>query len=341
MRYKIVPSPMSQYKEAGVDINEGDQFVDEISTLVKKTRRPEVLADVGGFAGLFELKKYKNPVLVSSTDGVGTKVILANQLKRWDGIGIDCVAMCVNDIGCFGAEPLFFLDYLAQAKLDRIILKEIVKGMALACEEVGCALLGGETAEMPGVYPPGEFDCAGFTVGVVEKEAIIDGKNIIVGDVVIGVASSGFHSNGFSLIRKIVKDKNLDLNKWGEILLTPTKLYTPLILEFKKSIRLKGIAHITCGGLIENPPRILPKNTSLELVKRSWPVPSFMEDFRQWGNLDDEEFYRVFNAGIGLVLVVASKDEKAVLEKIASKGEKAWMIGRVVKGNNECRIVKN
>ncbi len=325
------------YKNAGVDIDSGDQFVEEIADIVAKTRRSEVIADVGGFAGLFALRKYKNPVLVSSTDGVGTKVMLANQFKKWEGIGVDCVAMCVNDIGCFGAEPLFFLDYLASAKLNRPVLKEVVFGMAKACKEVGCALLGGETAEMPGVYPPGEFDCAGFTVGVVEKEEIIDGKTIEAGDIILGVASSGFHSNGYSLIRKIIETEKINLQmhcaetdlNLAETLLLPTKLYTPLIQALKKKITLKGIAHITGGGLIENPPRVLPKGTRLELKMGSWPVPEYMEFFRRKGNLDEDEFHRVFNAGIGLVLIVAAKDTEATLQAVHNFGEKAWCIGAI------------
>lgn len=328
---------MAQYKRSGVDIEAGDQFVEDISGLVSQTRRPEVLADIGGYAGLFELKKYKNPVLVSSTDGVGTKVILANQLKSWKGIGVDCVAMCVNDIGCFGAEPLFFLDYLASAQLDRAVLKQVVAGMAEACREVGCSLLGGETAEMPGVYPPGEFDCAGFTVGVVEKDQIIDGRNIIPGDLVLGVASSGFHSNGYSLIRRILSEEKLNLEmhcaetglSLAETLLLPTKLYTPLILNLKKQINLKGIAHITGGGLIENPPRVLPKGTQIQLKIGSWPVPEYMEFFRSKGKMDHDEFHRVFNAGIGLVLIVAAKDKEATLQAIHNFGEKAWCIGAI------------
>jgi len=340
---------MVTYQETGVDIEGGDQFVEEIASLVKKTRRAEVLADVGGFAGLFAIKKYKNPVLVASTDGVGTKILLANQLKKWKGIGIDCVAMCVNDIGCFGAEPLFFLDYLASAKLDRAILKEIVSGMADACKEIGCALLGGETAEMPGVYPAGEFDCAGFTVGVVEKDEIIDGKTIEVGDRVIGVASSGFHSNGFSLIRKIIQEQKFNLQMpcaethltLGETLLIPTKLYTPLIQKLKRGVSIKGIAHITGGGLLENPPRILPKETQIELKENSWPIPDYMKAFREKGGLANEEFYRVFNTGIGLVIVVDSKEQEAALKTIQNLGEKAWVIGKIVTGENGCHIRTN
>lgn len=318
---------MPKYKDSGVDIDRGNQFVGAIEGLVKATRRPEVLADIGGFAGLFELKKYKNPVLVSSTDGVGTKIILAQAYNKWRNIGIDCVAMCVNDIACFGAEPLFFLDYLATGKIDPSVLKEIVAGMALACKEVGCSLLGGETAEMPGVYGPEKFDVAGFTVGVVEKEEIIDGKTITAGDVVIGVASSGFHSNGFSLIRKILEEHPHLANQ--ETLLIPTKLYTPLILKLKKEVHLKGIAHITGGGLVENPQRILPKGLQIKLEEKSWPIPQTMLAFKEKGGLSDEEFLRVFNAGVGLVLVVAPKERENTLKAIGRLGQKSWAIGKV------------
>lgn len=327
----------SSYSKSGVDIDAGNQFVQKIKKSVIKTRRPEVLADIGGFAGLFALKKYKNPVLVASTDGVGTKIVLAQKYKKWRSIGIDCVAMCVNDIGCLGAEPLFFLDYLAVGKLEIATLKEIVAGMSEACLEVGCSLLGGETAEMPGVYPPEKFDVAGFTVGVVEREEIIDGKKIIPGDCVIGVASSGFHSNGFSLIRKILEENefNLDMpcSETGltvlETLLLPTKLYTPLILSLKKKVGLKGIAHITGGGLLENPQRVLPKGCRIDLDEGSWPIPETMSAFKQKGGLNDQEFLRVFNCGIGLVLIVGAKEKEATLKAISNFGEKAWVIGKV------------
>lgn len=328
---------MEKYSEAGVDIEAGNRFIQEIKGLVQKTRRPEVLADVGGFAGLFALKKYKNPVLVASTDGVGTKVLLAQKYGHWKNIGIDCVAMCVNDIGCLGAEPLFFLDYLAMGKLDLPILKEVVAGMALACQQVGCSLLGGETAEMPGVYSAEKLDVAGFTVGVAEKESIIDGRTIEAGDAVLGVASSGFHSNGFSLIRKLLEthpwnlqmpcaETNLSLI---ETLLLPTKLYTPLILKLKQEFNIKGIAHITGGGLMENPPRVLPKGLKIELKEGSWPIPSYMEAFRTKGNLSREEFWRVFNCGIGLVLIVSPKEKEACLKAIQQFGEKGWILGKI------------
>lgn len=328
---------MAQYKKSGVDIDAGNRFVKEIQGLVKETRRPEVIADIGPFAGLFELKRYKNPVLVSSTDGVGTKILLAHQYRQWKTIGIDCVAMCVNDIGCFGAEPLFFLDYLAVGKLDQTVLKEIVAGMALACKEVGCSLLGGETAEMPGVYLNDQLDCAGFALGVVEKEEMIDGKEIIAGDCVLGVASSGFHSNGFSLIRKIIEDRKWNLNMpcaetgltLAATLLLPTKLYTPLILKLKQKVKIKGIAHITGGGLIENPPRVLPKGFKIKLDEGSWPIPEYMLAFKEKGNLSKEEFLRVFNAGIGLVLVISAKEKKETLKTIHDFKEKAWVIGEV------------
>lgn len=331
---------MVDYKEAGVDIERGNKFVNEIKEITKKTDRKEVLKGIGGFAGLFALQKYKNPVLISSTDGVGTKVLLAKEFKKWKGIGIDCVAMSVNDIACLGAEPLFFLDYLASEKTDLFVFKELIQGMVAACKEVGCALLGGETAEMPGVYPSEVFDCAGFAVGVAEREELIDGSKIKTGDAILGVASNGFHSNGYSLIRKILKDHSLNLQmscaetglSLAETLLTPTKLYPPLILHLKKQFKLKGIAHITGGGLIENPPRILPEGTQMEFKEGSWPIPQYMKLFKQKGNLNSEEFYRTFNAGIGLVFVVNPQEKEALLKTIHAFGDKAWEIGHVTEG---------
>ena len=331
--------PMSeQYKESGVDIDAGDHLVETIQTLAAKTNRPEVLAGIGGFAGLFELgKKYKNPVLVASTDGVGTKLKLAQQLGIYQGIGQDCVAMCVNDIACSGAEPLFFLDYLAAGKINTQVLSEIVRGIAEACHTSGCTLLGGETAEMPGIYKTEDFDVAGFVVGVVEKDKIINGQSVQAGDAVIGIASSGFHSNGFSLVRKIISDHQLDLEQiWpdtektlGEHLLTPTKLYSNLVLNLAKSGAVKGVAHITGGGLIENPPRILPKDLRIK-YQIKWPVPSVMQYFKDLAKLSDEEFFRVFNGGIGLVLVVAQENASKTLNQIRATGETAWNIGTVV-----------
>jgi len=329
---------MDPYKNAGVDIQEGEEFVNDISSLISSTHSNAVLHLPNGFAGLYELPKYKNPVLVSSTDGVGTKVSLARQFNNYKGLGQDLVAMCVNDLGCIGAKPLFFLDYLASSKLNRKILGEVVAGIANACKQVGAALLGGETAEMPGVYQAEEIDCAGFTVGIVEKEKIIDGKTITAGDQVIGVASSGFHSNGFSLIRKILEETSPDLEmicpeterSLKETLMIPTKLYTPLIQNLMDSCcKLKGIAHITGGGLEQNPPRILPKGRSISWKKESWPVPSFMQLFKEKGKLSDSDFLRVFNAGIGLVLVVSAPSHEKVLEQIHTFGEKAWTIGEV------------
>lgn len=327
------------YKKAGVDIDAGNDFVRRIRPLVRSTFRPEVLTDIGGFGGLFRFdpKRYKDPILVSGTDGVGTKLRIASLMGRHDTVGIDLVAMCVNDVAVCGAEPLFFLDYLAVGKLEIATLKEIVAGMSEACIEVGCSLLGGETAEMPGVYPPEKFDVAGFTVGVVEREEIIDGKKIIPGDCVIGVASSGFHSNGFSLIRKILEEHefNLDMpcSETGltvlETLLLPTKLYTPLILSLKKKVGLKGIAHITGGGLLENPQRVLPAGCQIQLDEGSWPIPKIMLAFKEKGALSDDEFLRVFNCGIGLVLIVAAKEKEPTLKAISLLGEKAWTIGTV------------
>lgn len=327
---------MDAYQKAGVDITSGDRFVEAIKGLAAQTGRPEVLEGLGGFAGLFQLKKYRQPVLAASTDGVGTKIVLAQRYQKWRAIGIDCVAMCINDVACLGAEPLFFLDYLACGRLEPHF-KDILAGMAEACRQTGCALLGGETAEMPGVYPAGQFDVAGFAVGVVEKSELIDGKAIRPGDIAIGVASSGFHSNGFSLIRKILEDHKVSLEMpcaetgltLAETLLLPTKLYSPLLLKLKKSVRLKGIAHITGGGLVENPPRILPKGCVWKLNEGSWPLPEYMQWFKKKAGLNMKEFLRVFNAGIGLVVVVAKSDQNKTLRAIAALGETAWVIGQI------------
>ena len=317
----------------------GDAFVEAIKPLVKATRRSEVVADVGGFAGLHKLPQgYKDPVLVACNDGVGTKIELAKQTGQWEGIGVDCVAMCVNDLICSGAEPLFFLDYLASAKLDSKILTEIVRGIARACKEVGCTLLGGETAEMPGVYLPGSTDVAGFAVGVVERSKIIDGKKIQPGDTLIGIASSGFHSNGFSLIRKILENQKWSLSQMWEgkplydALLTPTRLYPPLVAAVKQEFSIHGIAHITGGGLWENTERILPENCTLQIEKGSWPIPPLLQHFRKAGDLSDDEFYRVFNAGIGLVLVISNTETDTILKWMKNRGENAYRIGTIKPG---------
>ena len=307
------------YKGAGVDIEAGNRFVDMIKPLVKSTSRPEVLTDIGGFGGLFSLNKdkYKSPVLVSSTDGVGTKLKLAFELDRHNTVGIDLVAMCVNDIIVQGAEPLFFLDYLATGMLAPEKAAGIVEGIAEGCRQAGCALIGGETAELPGFYSDGEYDLAGFTVGVVDRDAIIDGSFIQVGEVLIGVASNGLHSNGYSLARRIASERlegGLEAvfpelgEPLGDAMLRPTRIYVKSILNLLRSFTIQGMAHITGGGLLENVPRVLPRHCKAVIHKDSWPKLPLFEILREAGNLEEKELYRTFNYGIGMVLVVRKED---------------------------------
>ena len=324
------------YQDAGVDIDAGNRLVNNIKSYAKHTMRPEVLAGIGGFGALFEISsKYRNPVLVSATDGVGTKLKLAFQLDKHDSIGIDLVAMSVNDILVQGAEPLFFLDYFACGKLDVATATTVVSGIAAGCQQAGCALIGGETAEMPGMYPQNEYDLAGFAVGVVEKDAIITGKTIQEGDAVIGLASSGAHANGYSLIRKIIETNHSDLSadfdkkKLSNAIMMPTRIYVKPLLELMKQLPLKGIAHITGGGLVENLPRILPSNLTAILQKNSWNMPPLFHWLQQQGNVTDDEMHRVFNCGIGMILVVAPKYATEAIKILQSSGETAWKIGKI------------
>lgn len=328
------------YKDSGVDIAAGNSFVNMIKPLVKATSRPEVLADIGGFGGLFSLNtsKYKNPVLVSGTDGVGTKLKIAFMADRHDTVGIDLVAMCVNDIIVQGAEPLFFLDYLATGKLLPEKAAEVVKGIAEGCKQAGCALIGGETAEMPGFYADGEYDVAGFTVGVVDRDAIIDGSCIAVGNRLIGIASSGLHSNGYSLARKLIfEHMGLEIDSElpgtgssvADVLLTPTRIYVRSILNLLKDFSIKGIAHITGGGLLENVPRVLPKGCVAKIHLNSWERPMLFDLLRDAGNVELNEMYRTFNMGIGMVLAVAEDQAEEVIDRLKGLGEKAWIIGEI------------
>ena len=328
------------YKDAGVDIEAGNRFVDMIKPLVKATSRPEVLAGIGGFGGLFSLNKdkYKSPVLVSSTDGVGTKLKLAFQLDRHNTVGIDLVAMCVNDIIVQGAEPLFFLDYLGTGMLAPEKAAEIVEGIAEGCRQAGCALIGGETAEMPGFYSDGEYDLAGFTVGVVDRNEIIDGSSIQVGEAVIGLASNGLHSNGYSLARRIVDERlqgDLDAvlpelgEPLGEALLRPTRIYVKSILNLLRDFKIQGMAHITGGGLLENVPRILPRHCKAVIHKDAWPKLPLFEILREAGNLEEKELYRTFNYGIGMVLVVPKDSTDDILSRLRGLNEQAYVIGEI------------
>lgn len=325
------------YRDAGVDINAGDSLVERIKPFAKHTMRPEVLGDLGGFGALVEIsQKYRHPVLVSGTDGVGTKLKLAFEWDQHDTVGIDLVAMSVNDILVQGAEPLFFLDYFACGKLDVERAAAVIKGIAAGCEQSGCALIGGETAEMPGMYPDGEYDLAGFAVGVVEKEQVINGRSIVAGDVVLGLASNGIHSNGYSLVRKIIERAQPELDAefnqgktLRQAIIAPTRLYVKPILAALKQFTIKGMAHITGGGISENVPRILPENTVAAIDSQSWPLPKLFQWLQQAGNVEIQEMYRTFNCGIGMVLVVNAEDADAIQKFLQQQGETVYQIGRI------------
>jgi phosphoribosylformylglycinamidine cyclo-ligase len=332
------------YKDAGVDIDAGNELVERIKPLVRRTRRPEVLAGIGGFGGLFAIPpgRYREPVLVSGTDGVGTKLMLAQQLDRHDTIGIDLVAMCVNDVLVQGAEPLFFLDYFACGKLDNAVASDVIAGIAEGCVQAGAALIGGETAEMPDMYGPGEYDLAGFTVGVVEREAMIDGSAIKTGDRVIGIGSSGPHSNGYSLIRKVlerVPDAKIDGVAASERLLAPTRIYVKPILSLLREITVKGLAHITGGGITENIPRVLPGGTAVEIDTSTWQQGPVFDFLQQHGNIETDEMRRTFNCGVGMVAIVAGEDVERAIAHLAASGETAWQIGQVIPGAQDVKFV--
>jgi len=334
----VSPTVPLTYREAGVDIDAGDALVERIKPFAKRTLRPEVLGGIGGFGALVEVsKKYREPVMVSGTDGVGTKLKLAFRMKKHDTIGIDLVAMSVNDILCSGAEPVFFLDYFACSKLDVDVAEAVVKGIAQGCEQAACALIGGETAEMPGMYDPNEYDLAGFAVGLVEKSQILDGSRVAAGDVVIGLASSGPHSNGYSLVRKVIAVSGADLfepfdgdRTLGEALLEPTRIYVKPVLAVMERIAVKGLAHITGGGLTENIPRILPEGLCARLEASKWPRPPVFKWLQRHGAIEDAEMVRTFNCGIGMVAVVARSDAKAAIDAFSARGVEAFEIGAIV-----------
>lgn len=333
---------MTTYKNAGVDKEEGYKTVDLIKPLVKKTYNKNVLTELGQFGALYELGKYNNPVLVSGTDGVGTKIKIALEVKKLDTIGIDCFAMCANDISCHGAKPLFFLDYLACGKLDAHEASEIIKGMAHACEQTGTALIGGETAEMPGMYKIGDYDVAGFCVGIVEKENIITGANINEGDVIIGIASSGLHSNGFSLVRKLIPNLHEVFNDepiW-KTLLTPTALYSNIINSLVANFKIKGIAHITGGGLYENVPRIIPESMCANIYKDNIPQQPIFKLLQERGNIDEKEMHGTFNMGVGLVIVVEKVMAEEILNHIQQNNLVAFHLGDII-SNSENKIIIN
>ncbi len=330
----------SKYAEAGVDIDAGNRLVELLKPIVSKTFKPGVISEIGGFAGLFSLslENIRNPVLVSSTDGVGTKLRIAFMLDKHDTVGIDLVAMCVNDILVQGANPLFFLDYISMGKLEVNKAQEIVKGIAGGCQEAGCSLLGGETAEMPGFYAEGEYDLAGFVVGIAENEDLLDGSEIAVGHQLIGIASSGLHSNGYSLVRKIffeglkmsVDDYVEDFGRTlGEELLEPTRIYSKAIGNLSRDFRICGISHITGGGLVDNLPRIIPKACKTVIRRSSWPVPPVFSFIQKAGQISDQEMMRTFNNGLGMVIVVNEEENNEVLSRLNAMGETAFYIGSV------------
>jgi phosphoribosylformylglycinamidine cyclo-ligase len=333
-------SPSLSYRDAGVDIDAGDRLVDAIKPFARRTMRPEVLAGIGGFGALIELpKRFREPVLVAGTDGVGTKLKLAFATNRHDTIGIDLVAMSVNDILVQGAEPLFFLDYYVCERLDVAVATDVIKGIAAGCEIAGCALIGGETAEHPKAFIPGEYDLAGFAVGVVEKSQAIDGTRIVPGDVLVGLASSGPHSNGFSLIRRILDQSHADLRdplpggggvSLGDALLEPTRIYVKPVLALLRRFDVKGMAHITGGGLTENTHRMFPDGCAARIDSAAWSRPAIFDWLQRKGNVTDAEMHRVFNCGIGLVLVVQPADAEGVIAALAASGEASQVIGRVV-----------
>ena len=329
-------TPIS-YKDAGVDIDAGNALVDAIKPIAKATARPEVSASLGGFGALFELPmgKYKNPILVSGTDGVGTKLRLAIDSGKHDQVGIDLVAMCVNDLIVQGAEPLFFLDYYATGKLDVAVATDVVRGIGEGCIQAGCALIGGETAEMPGMYAKGDYDLAGFCVGIVEKADLIDGTKVKVGDVMLGLSSSGPHSNGYSLIRKIIEVSGVDLQKdidgqpLIDALMTPTRIYVKSILELMKSVQIHAVSHITGGGVFENLPRVMPANTSAKIDTNSWKRPAVFDWIQENGNVEYEEMHRTLNCGIGLVLVIDQADQQKTIDLLTAAGETVSVIGKI------------
>jgi len=340
------------YRDAGVDIDEGDRLVELIKPHARPTMRPEVLAGIGGFGGLFALDvgKYKQPVLVSGTDGVGTKLKVAFAADRHATVGIDLVAMCVNDIAVVGAEPLFFLDYYATGKLSAEQGAEVVKGIAEGCRQAGCALIGGETAELPGFYERGEYDLAGFAVGCVDRPRIVDGTTVAPGDLVIGVASSGLHSNGYSLARKALMEKHaLDATfascggrTLADLLLEPTRIYAKDVLALLEQVKVKSLGHITGGGLPGNVPRNLPDGTRAVLEEKRWERPPVFDLIEREGGVSREEMYRTFNMGLGLTVVVATADETATLELLARRGLSAWTVGAIERGQGEatCEVVR-
>ncbi len=328
------------YRNSGVDIDAADRFIGLIKPLVRTTGRPEVLGGIGGFSGLFRprLGGMKKPVLVSSTDGVGTKLLIADMVRKYDTVGVDLVAMSVDDVVVLGAEPLFFLDYIAVGKVEPPMLVDIVKGVVRGCREARCALVGGETAELPGLYAPGKWDLAGFCVGLVDQPKIIDGRSCRAGDAVIGLASSGLHSNGYSLARKVFSPKEIKAGLWRD-LLRPTKIYCSAILEVLKTVRIKSMAHITGGGFYDNIPRVIPEGFGVKIERGSWPIPPIFRKIQQAGRVEEREIYRTLNMGIGMALVVAPGDVDRTIAGFDRQGFRAWTIGEVVRGRHQVSLI--
>jgi len=327
------------YKKAGVNIEGADAFLERIGPLLERTKRPEVLGKIGGFSGLFRprLQRMKEPILVSATDGVGTKLLVAEALGRYNTVGVDLVAMCADDVVVTGAEPLFFLDYIACGKLDREKLFELMKGVAKGCREAGCALIGGETAELPGLYARNRFDLAGFCVGMVSRESLIDGHSCRPGDRLVGLASSGIHSNGFSLVRRVFSAEEIR-GKLGKQLLRPTRIYARTILRLMKRVKVKAMAHITGGGLIDNIPRVLPDGVAAVIQREAWPVPPLFRRIQEKGGIEDAEMFRTFNMGVGMVLVLDRRSSSRALKLLDGLGQRAWIIGELARGRREVLI---
>ena len=329
------------YKDSGVDITKGNQLIEKIKPIAKSTIRPGVLAGLGGFGAMFEipLDKYKNPVLISGTDGVGTKLKVAEMLKKHDTIGIDLVAMCVNDLIVQGAEPLFFLDYFATGSLNPEIATSVIEGIGEGCRQSGCALIGGETAEMPGMYSGEDYDLAGFCVGIVEKDRIIDGTKVSEGDHIVALGSSGPHSNGYSLIRKVI-EKSAPTPDQLNLLIEPTRIYVRSILSLLNTLPVHAISHITGGGLLENIPRVMPSHLSAKLDSTSWTQPEIFQWIQDQGNIDSAEMHRVLNCGVGMVVVISKDSSNEAINHLNACGEKAWLIGEVVQFEGEQVIIK-
>ena len=328
------------YKDSGVDITKGNQLIEKIKPIAKSTLRPGVLAGLGGFGAMFEipLDKYKNPVLISGTDGVGTKLMVAEMLNKHDTIGIDLVAMCVNDLIVQGAEPLFFLDYYATGSLNQDVAISVISGIGEGCRQSGCSLIGGETAEMPGMYQGEEYDLAGFCVGIVEKDNIIDGSKVSLGDHIIALGSSGPHSNGYSLIRKVL-EKTKPTSNQLKSLIKPTKIYVKSILSLVKNLPVHAISHITGGGLLENIPRVMPEHLTAKLDVNSWELPEIFQWLQREGNIEITEMYRVLNCGVGMIVIVPKESAKEAIKALNGSGEKAWLIGEVINSKGDQVII--